>query len=216
MAKKDMKEALSGGRKADITHIRTPLLVYGARACEYGDAKYERANYQRPTDAGLKLDYERMRVYLGACLRHIYATLDEMERHQAEDPDLINEEGMKRAAYAVDTDYKPGQAVGASYLPHLCGAVASLNMVLTQATQCGLLPKDPGRPWEAGAAVVQPYDYDKDDMDPDWDSALARAELAAERDPNHFLNHAQPPKAATTEEEAIAALERHHGVRYKK
>ena len=43
MSKKDLKEGLSSARKADITHMRTPFLVYGSRACEYGDQKYERA-----------------------------------------------------------------------------------------------------------------------------------------------------------------------------
>lgn len=155
--KKDLKEALSGGRKADITHIRTPLLTYGARACEYGSEKYERANFLRETP-GLKQDFERLRGYLRAALSHINTTLDSMEYHQANDPDLEDLEGMRAAAYCEDVDVKPNQPVVASRLPHLCGAVASLNMAITQATRCGLLPLDPGRPWETPEAPsTTPY-----------------------------------------------------------
>lgn len=142
----DMKEALSSVRKADTTHIRTPLLVYGARACEYGSAKYERANYLRPV-GGPTENYERLRAYLRAAKSHIEAVLDSMEMHQSQDPKLVDVEGMKAAAYCKDTDTKPGDKVGPSGLPHLCGAVASLMMGITQATVYGLLPADPGQPW---------------------------------------------------------------------
>lgn len=152
---KDMKEALSSGRKPDITHIRTPLLVYGARACEYGSDRYERANYLRATD-GTKADFLRLRAYLGAALRHVSAVVDSMEAHQAGDPQLDDVEGMKRAAYAEDTDAPPSGKVGPSLLPHLCGAVASLNMAITQATAAGLLPADPGQPWAAQPTLKLP------------------------------------------------------------
>jgi len=145
--KKDLKEGLSSSRKPDITHIRTPFLVYNARACEYGNAKYQRANFLRPTGNTSK-DFERLRSYLRAVLSHVLATLDSMEQYQAQDPDLQNEAGMKAAAYSEDTDAMPGAAVGASGLPHLAHAAASLVMAITQATTYGLLPKDPGRPWE--------------------------------------------------------------------
>ena len=143
---KDMKEGLTSGRKADTTHARKSLRVYIARACEYGSAKYERANYVRPA-GGTKENFERLRKYLRAAVDHIEDTLTSMERHQADDPNLMDEEGMKRAAYAEDTDAKPGCPVGASGLPHLCHAAASLMMAIEQATHYGLLPADPGQPW---------------------------------------------------------------------
>lgn len=143
----DQKEALTSARKPDVTHARTPLLVYNARACEYGCAKgYDRGNFLRRT-ATTSEDFKRLRAYLAAGLRHIMATLDQIERHQANDPHLVDIEGMKRAAYAPDTDPDPTGTVGPSGLPHLCGAAASLNMALAQAVDAGLLPADPGQPW---------------------------------------------------------------------
>ena len=144
MALKDLKEALGARSKPDITHIRTPLMVYGSRACEYGNDKYERANYLRPVGS-TKEAFERYRKYLRAGVSHLVAILDEMEWHQANDPDLQDEEGMKRAAFAADTD--EGLKFPASGLPHFAHAVASLNMCITQAVQAELLPPDPHKPW---------------------------------------------------------------------
>jgi hypothetical protein len=148
---KDLKEAMSGARKADTTHVRRSFQIYTARPCEYGSEKYERSNFMRRVSDGnqpAKADFERFRVYLRAARDHIDETLESMERHQAQDPQLVDVEGMKRAAYAVDTDAKPGQKIGASLLPHVAPACASLMMAITQATDCGLLPKDPGTPWK--------------------------------------------------------------------
>lgn len=127
--------------------------MYNARACEYGSAKYERANYLRQTPSFAE-DFARMRAYLRAAVGHVFETLDQMEQHLANDPNLVDIEGAKLAAYAADTDAKPGCPVGASGLPHLAHAVASINMALAQAVQCGLLPADPGRPWES--AIPKP------------------------------------------------------------
>jgi hypothetical protein len=96
----------------------------------------------------LKGDYLRLRQYLRATVNHIIQTLDEMEKNQADDPNLEQETAMKIAAYAADLDSKPGCPVGASNLPHLAHAAASLNMAIAQAVYSGLLPEDPGRPWE--------------------------------------------------------------------
>ena len=150
---KDLKEGLSSSRKPDITHCRTPFLNYTARPCEYGSVKYERSNFMRATGGKAHAapnaeDFERLRKYLRAAASHIYQTLDSMERHQANDPKLLDVEGMKKAAFAVDTDVTPGSKVGASRLPHVAPACASLNMAITQAAECGLLPEDPGPTWE--------------------------------------------------------------------
>jgi len=147
-----MKEALGSGRKPDLTNIRTPLMVYGSRACEYGSVKYERANFLRATGDGPHSeptpdDLHRLRTYLRAVMSHTMATLDAIERHQANDPKLADVAGMKRAAFAEDTDPDTSGKVGPSCLPHLCGAVASLNMGIAQAVDCGLLPADPGQQW---------------------------------------------------------------------
>ena len=157
---KDLKEGLSNARKADITHVRTPTMVYVARACEYGNDKYERANYLRPAAThpsgrtSLLAEFERHRKYLRATVSHLMAVLDAMELHQALDPNLNDVPGMRRAAYAADTDATPGCRIGASGLPHLAHAAASLNMAVTQATCYGLLPPDPGTPWRTAVPTA--------------------------------------------------------------
>lgn len=149
---KDLKEGLSSARKADITHVRKAFMTYTSRPCEYGSAKYERANFLRaatpvPEGAPIAGDFVRLRQYLRAATSHIADVLDSMERHQAGDPNLLDVDGMRRAAYAVDTDVTPGAKVGASMLPHVAHACASLMMAVTQAANAGLLPLDPGTPW---------------------------------------------------------------------
>lgn len=162
---KDMKAALGSGAKPDITHVRSFFMNYCARACEYGNDKYERANYLRPADCKLTggADFNRLRAYVRAGISHLVKMLDTMEEHQAGDPELRDVRGMLDAAYSPDTDATPGAKVGASYLPHLAHAIASLNMAVTQAVYAGLLPDDPGQPWKApkrAEAVPAPIDGD--------------------------------------------------------
>lgn len=147
----DSKAALLSGDKPDITHVRTPLLNYVARNSEYGSDKYERANFIRKTES-LAKDFERFRGYLRAAISHAIKTLDAMERHQANDPGLTNEVGMRNACYAQDTDPDKSGKVGPSHLPHIGGTCASLNMALEQAVTAGLLPEDPGQPWKVSNA----------------------------------------------------------------
>ena len=152
---KDLKAALGNGSKPDITHVRTPLMTYAARACEYGSDKYERANYLRRVE-GMRAAFERNRAYTRAAVSHLMRKLDAMEAHQSTDPNLTDVEGMKRAAYAADTDATPGAKVGASLLPHDAHATASLNMAIAQAVDAGLLPSDPGQPWKSRDVAASP------------------------------------------------------------
>ncbi len=158
---KDLKEGLSSSRKADTTHIRRSFQIYTCRPCEYGSDKYERANFMRRLHDGAEptaADFERFRKYLRAARDHIDECLESMERHQSQDPKLADVNGMKMAAYAIDVDVTPGSKIGASRLPHVAPACASLMMAITQATDCGLLPKDPGTPWRNAAPVVKTRD----------------------------------------------------------
>jgi len=153
---KDLKAALNSGVKPDLTHCRKSGMVYAARANEYGSDKYERANYLRPADGDpfdVRANFERYRGYLRATLSHVVETLDAMELHQAGDPLLEDVDGMRAAAYAPDTDATPGAKVGASFLPHVAHAIASLTMAIEQATRFGLTPKDPGQPWKRDASA---------------------------------------------------------------
>jgi hypothetical protein len=166
---KDLKEGLSSARKADVTQARGGIKRYLSRACEYGNAKYARANFLRPTVEGGKrggggaveqtrADFERFRSYLRAASSHLDAVLDSMEYHQAIDNELVDADGMRRAAYAEDEDAKPGCPIGASGLPHVAHAVASLMMAIEQATLYGLLPHDPGQPWVARTVTTTESD----------------------------------------------------------
>lgn len=145
---RDMKAALNSTAKPDTTHVRGGIRRYIARACEYGSAKYERANYLRPTDNPAE-DFERFRAYLRAAQDHIQAVLDNMETLQAHQPALDNPSELRTAVTSPDSDPASGD-VGPSRLPHVAHAAASLQMAIEQAIQAGLLPSDPGRPWEGG------------------------------------------------------------------
>lgn len=166
---RDLKESLSNNRKPDLTHVRVPFMNYTARSCELGDDRYQRGNYLRPIAPGgytgtpTAEDFRRFRAYLRAGVSHIMETLDAMERHQSTDPDFLDIEGMKRAAYAEDLDVSPGNKIGASKLPHVAPACSSLQMAICQAVECGLLPRDPGTPWKQ-TAVLKPY------ASPSWPS----------------------------------------------
>lgn len=158
---RDSKEALGSNRKPDLTHVRKATMTYIARPCEYGSAKYERSNFLRaanpsPDSEACELagDFLRFRAYLRAAVSHLVETLDSMELHQATDPHLADEAGLRRAAYAEDLDVTPGSSIGPSRLPHVAEALASLNMAVTQAANAGLLPIDPGTPWVAGEACA--------------------------------------------------------------
>lgn len=114
-------------------------LVYATRAFEYGESpgKYERGNYLRPTNVDLLADFDRLSEYLGAAQRHIAKATTSMLR--ARGTTDKSEADLRSGALAPDPE---------SGLPHLCGAITSLLMGVQQAVDAGLLPVDPGRPWE--------------------------------------------------------------------
>lgn len=150
----DMKAALRSGAKPQFSHVRSGVKTYIARNCEYGSDKYERANYLRPTPS-IADDFERLRGYAEAAERHLTGLTDSLERHQALDPLLEDVEGMKRAAYAADEE---------SGLPHVGGLVTSAMMLIEQAIQCGLLPKDPGQPWKKRPMTMVSFDPAGDEV----------------------------------------------------
>jgi hypothetical protein len=160
---RDLKEALGSGRKPDTTHVRKTIRTYIARACEYGSAKYERANFMRAGDhATVEAEIDALRVYARAAKDHIEEFLEAIERHQSTDPHFADVDGLRVAIYAEDTDSKPDCPVGASGLPHLAHGAASLMMLLTKLTMGKWLPEDPGTPWvsaEPATAVDPRYDH---------------------------------------------------------
>jgi hypothetical protein len=133
--KGDMKAGLTNG-KPQLSQFPLAAMVYATRAFEYGSSKYERGNYLRPTVDTLA-DFDRLLAYLDAGLRHLTKVTLEMNRTRGcTDQD---ESDLRAGANCVDPE---------SGLHHLCGAITSIAMGIQQAVDAGLIPADPGRPWE--------------------------------------------------------------------
>jgi hypothetical protein len=137
LTKGDMKEGLTNG-KPQLSQLPQAGLVYTTRAFEYGcsPTKYERGNYLRPTLDTLA-DFDRLLSYLDALLRHATKITTEMNR--ARGCTDQTETDLRAAAMCIDKE---------SGLPHLCGMMASGMMAIQQAADAGLIPADPGRPWD--------------------------------------------------------------------
>ncbi|MCF6205296.1 MAG: hypothetical protein L3J47_00180 [Sulfurovum sp.] len=166
--------------KPDPTYLKTPTINYIARASSYGDYLYQRADYLKPTNS-IKEDFVRLRACLGAALRHLTKACDAMDKHQATDLLLEDENGLKRAAYAADTDYSTSHV--ASLLPHVAHAVSRLNIGIAQAAWSGLMPEDPGTPWEDQEVCVATSEdpsnsYASIDSEVEDGELLARSSLA--------------------------------------
>lgn len=160
MTLKDMKQSLKG-IKPDISHVRFDSMVYESRPKEYGCDKYTRSNYLRPSEDDREA-WNRFRSYIRGMVAHGVKTLDSMEAHQAQDPDLLDGEGMRAACFAPDTEID-GSGFPPSHLPHVAHALASGSMGVCLAIDYGLLPKDPGQPWKETATPAPATDFDFDD-----------------------------------------------------
>lgn len=131
---KDLKAGV-GGKKPQLSHMPLGALTWAARAFQYGSSKYARGNYRRATVDKLA-DFDRLEAYIDATLRHIFAVTTEMEWTRG----CTDVEGVQLMAGAwPDVE---------SRLPHLCHALCSLMMAIQQGIDAGILPEDPGTPWE--------------------------------------------------------------------
>ena len=135
MTKTDLKEGLRG-KKPQLTQLPLGALTWAVRAYQYGAQKYARGNYLLPQVDRLA-DFDRLSAYLDASLRHIFAVTTEMEWMRG-NTNLDEGYQMLTGAYQ---DYESG-------LPHLCHALCSLIMAIQQGINAGILPADPGTPWE--------------------------------------------------------------------
>lgn len=133
--KGDMKAGLING-KPQLSQFPLAAMIYATRAFEYGNSKYERGNYLRPTVDTLA-DFDRLLAYIDAGLRHLTKVTLEMNRVRG----CTEMSKVDLMAGAICTDLESG-------LPHLCGAITSIAMGIQQAVDAGLIPADPGRPWE--------------------------------------------------------------------
>lgn len=130
----DMKQGM--GRKPPLAQVPPALLNYAARAHQYGADKYQLGNYLREAPEGMT-DMDRLLEYISAAQRHLAAWADSIIRHLG---------GGKNRALDLDTAcHAPDSESG---LPHAAHAAASLGMALQQAADAGLMPLDPGAPWE--------------------------------------------------------------------
>ncbi len=143
----DKKAGLTGARPR-LTIVPRAAVNHGARALEYGVAKgYGRGNYHGPAPETMHADpvtRKAMRLlgYLDAMIRHATAVTDEINRALGTGGDLA------AACSCVDDDAGGGK-FPASDLPHLSHMVASAMLAVTVAVDDGLIPLDPGRPWDA-------------------------------------------------------------------
>jgi hypothetical protein len=164
----DMKAGLTGrhGARPQLSILPRAGLDYGARAIEYGAAKYARGNYHGPAPAALGADAAALRVlgYVDAAMRHLTAVADAANRALGTGGDI--------AAALACPDAAASGGFPASGLPHLAHALASVLLGITVATDDGLLPADPGQPWVA-ALVPEAGLPQKDDP------AAERARVAA-------------------------------------
>jgi hypothetical protein len=137
IVKGDMKEGLTGG-KPQLSQLPYAALTYASRGFEYGCSpnKYERGNFLRP-QVDLLADFHRMLFYIDAVGRHAFKLTTEMNR--ALGCGDKTEVELKAAAMTLDVE---------SGLSHLCGMMANGMMAIQQAVDAGLIPADPGRPWE--------------------------------------------------------------------
>lgn len=135
--KGDMKAGLTNG-KPQLSQLPIAALVYATRAAEYGNSpgKYERGNYLRPTIDTLA-DFHRLLGYLDASLRHTNKVTTEMNRTLGCTDQTKAD--LMAGANCIDPE---------SGLPNLCGSLISIMMAIQQAVDAGLIPADPGRPWE--------------------------------------------------------------------
>jgi hypothetical protein len=152
-----MKAGLTGA-KPRLTIIPRAALNHLTRGLEYGADKYRRGNYHGAPPAALGGDAAALRLlgYLDAAQRHISRVTDAMNRALGTGGDL--------AAAVLTVDDDATAKFPASMLPDLSHALASLALGITCAADDGLLPLDPGRPWDvaigstADAALGQKAD----------------------------------------------------------
>jgi hypothetical protein len=140
----DMKAGLTGG-KPKLSILPRAAMNYMSRAIEYGADKYARGNYHGPPPGELGSGYlasaMRLLGYLDAAMRHLTRVSDAINHA------LGTGKSVKEAAGTVDDD--GGGKFPPSNLPDLAHALASIGLGITCAVDDGLLPYDPGRPWDA-------------------------------------------------------------------
>jgi hypothetical protein len=138
----DMKAGLTGA-KPKLSIVPRALQTYAARPLEYGADKYARGNYHGPPPAALGENAAALRLlgYIDAAMRHLTRVSDAVNH-------ALGTGGDVRAAVGtVDDDAAGG--FPPSMLPDLAHALASVGLGITCAVDDGLLPADPGRPWDA-------------------------------------------------------------------
>ncbi len=162
----DMKAGLTGA-KPKLSILPRTAMNYQARGTEYGEDKYARGNYHGPPPAalgsGLRAGALRLLGYIDATQRHLTNVSDALNRALGTGGDL--------AAAACTRDTDSNGKFPPSNLPDLAHAIASIGIGISCAADDGLIPVDPGRPWDAAlktAAIPQ-----KDDP------AAERARVAA-------------------------------------
>jgi hypothetical protein len=141
-----MKAGLTTGGRPKLSALPRIGLIHGCRGIEFGIDKYVRGNYHGPAPEALHPDPQvravlRLLGYIDATQRHLTKVADALNRALGTGGDLV------AAASTVDDVASAG--FRASRLPDLSHAISSLLIGVTCAADDGLLPEDPGRPWDA-------------------------------------------------------------------
>jgi hypothetical protein len=140
----DMKQGLTGA-KPKLSILPRVAQTYQTRGTEYGADKYARGNYHGPPPPTVT-PAERLLGYIDATMRHLTKVSDAMNRALGTGGDL--------AAAACTRDTDTNGDFPASNLPDLAHAIASLGIGITCAADDGLIPEDPGRPWDAARTTT--------------------------------------------------------------
>ncbi len=132
---KDLKAAL-GGKKPLFALCAPAPLNYWARAHQWGNYKYTVVgNYLRPPND--MTDLERALEYISATQRHLTDVAHKIVNFLAQ--------GRGASVNAIQAVYCKDEESG---LPQLAHAEASLGICIQQLVDAGLLPEDPGTPWQ--------------------------------------------------------------------
>lgn len=166
----DMKAGLASTRKPMLSMIPRVAKTYLTRALMYGSVKYRRSNFYGDAPPGVTPAL-RLLAYLDATERHISRVTDALNLAIGTGGDVV------AAARTADDD--GGGDFPPSMLPDLAHALASLAIGVLCAVKDGLLPEDPGQPWE---------------QHPDYAAAMARRApvvdpIPQKRDPASETRH---------------------------
>lgn len=163
----DMKHGLTSARPK-LSICPADPKNYLTRALEYGAEKYIRGNYHGDAPEDVK-PHERLLGYLDALERHISPITKAINRGIG----LGHSDEEIHRAILECVDDKASSNFQASGLNHIAHALACLNLFIVCAVNDGILPEDPGRPWNPKGNEALPQ-KDRPDAEPVFHACTMR------------------------------------------